>query len=266
MMVANQVTSLLMEERIETTVPKAKETRRLAEKIITLAKKGTLHHRRRAIALLKQNTRTKHLIAYTDGKPVPAKQLAVRKAFDDLAARYADRPGGYTRIVKLGTRRGDAAEMCFLELVEADFTPKAKTSKPAKTVAEAVEAPVEEPAAELEETVDATEATAEVAEEVAEAPVEEAAPAEEAVEEAEAPAEEPVAEAPVEEAAPAEDAAEEAAEEPAAEAAPEAAEVQAEAPAEEAPAAEAEAPAEEASAEEPAAEEAAEGEEEKQSE
>ena len=192
MMVANQVCSLLLEGRIQTTVVKAKETRRLAEKIITLAKKGTLHHRRRAIALLKQNTRTKHLIAYTDGKPVPAKQLAVRKAFDDLAARYADRPGGYTRIVKLGTRRGDAAEMCFLELVEADFTPKSKGAKPAKTVAEAVEAPVvEEPAVEeaVAEAVVAEEAVAEdvvadepVAEEVvAEAPAEEA-PAAEATE------------------------------------------------------------------------------------
>lgn len=200
MMVANQVCSLLLEERIETTLPKAKETRRLAEKIITLAKKGTLHHRRRAIALLKQNTRTKHLIAYTDGKPVPAKQLAVRKAFDDLAARYADRPGGYTRIVKLGTRRGDAAEMCFLQLVEADFTPKSKTTKPATTVEEAVEAPVVEE--EAVEEVAETAAAAETADEVAEAPAEEAAAEAAPVEEeAEAPKAEAATEAPAEESA-----------------------------------------------------------------
>jgi large subunit ribosomal protein L17 len=89
---------LIRHERITTTEPKAVEAQRLVEKLITHGKEGSLHHRR--IALSK----------------VP-NLAVVRKIFDDLASRYAGRPGGYTRIIKLGPRKGDAAPMALLELV-----------------------------------------------------------------------------------------------------------------------------------------------------
>jgi large subunit ribosomal protein L17 len=99
------VADLIIHERITTTVAKAKETRVAAEKLITHGKKGNLkdpvgsvHHRRLALAR------------------VPNKRV-VEKVFDTLAPRYAERPGGYTRIVKLGPRQGDAAEMAVIELV-----------------------------------------------------------------------------------------------------------------------------------------------------
>jgi len=89
---------LILHERITTTLPKAKETRVIAEKLITHGKKGSLHHRRLALA------------------EVPNEDV-VSKVFDTLGLRYATRPGGYTRIVKLGPRRGDAAPMALIELV-----------------------------------------------------------------------------------------------------------------------------------------------------
>lgn len=92
------VTALITHERITTTLPKAKETRIVAEKLITHGKKGSVHHRRLALA------------------QVPNKKV-VEKVFDDIAPRYADRAGGYTRIVKLGPRSGDAAPMAVIELV-----------------------------------------------------------------------------------------------------------------------------------------------------
>jgi len=95
----NLVTDLLRYEKITTTEPKAKEIRAMAEKVITLGKEGTLHARRQAVA------------SVTD-------PLVVKKVFDVLAPRYASRPGGYTRIVKLGKRLGDGAEMAVIELVE----------------------------------------------------------------------------------------------------------------------------------------------------
>ena len=85
-------------ERIVTTEPKASEARKLVERLITYGKKGTLHHRRLALA------------------QVPSTEV-ITKVFDDLAPRYADRSGGYTRIVKLGPRKGDAAPMALIELV-----------------------------------------------------------------------------------------------------------------------------------------------------
>lgn len=103
-MLANVVTSLLRHERIRTTVPKAKEARKLAEKMITFGKKGTLHARR--------------LAAKTVNDPE-----VLAKVFDGLAQRYATRAGGYTRIVRLGFRRGDAAEMALLELVDRPVKP-----------------------------------------------------------------------------------------------------------------------------------------------
>ena len=91
-------TDLIKHESIRTTEAKAKEVRRMAEKAITLGKRGTLHSRRQALALL------------TD-------EDVVRKVFDDLGPRYEDRPGGYTRILKLGPRKGDAAPMAIIELM-----------------------------------------------------------------------------------------------------------------------------------------------------
>ena len=92
------LTSLFRHERIETTEAKAKEIRGLADQLITLAKRGDLSARRQAIARL-------------------ADEDIVRKLFDEIAAKYADRQGGYTRILKLGPRRGDAAPMVIIELV-----------------------------------------------------------------------------------------------------------------------------------------------------
>ncbi len=98
-MLRNMVTSLLEKERIKTTLPKAKEVRRLAEKMITLGKRGDLHARRQALAFIRDKS-------------------VVKKVFDELSKRYADRNGGYTRIIKLGWRKGDCAEMAIIELVE----------------------------------------------------------------------------------------------------------------------------------------------------
>ncbi len=94
----NQVTSLLRSGRIETTVAKAKETQRMAERMITLAKRGDLHARRQALAYI-----------YDED--------VVTKLFTEIGPSYEDRNGGYTRVLKLGPRRGDAAEMAILELV-----------------------------------------------------------------------------------------------------------------------------------------------------
>jgi len=97
-MLRNIVTSLLEHERIVTTVPKAKEVRRIADKMITLGKRGDLHARRQALSYI----RTKDIVA---------------KLFDELSEQYADRQGGYTRIIRTGTRYGDAAPMAIVELV-----------------------------------------------------------------------------------------------------------------------------------------------------
>ncbi|MDD5922813.1 MAG: 50S ribosomal protein L17 [Eubacteriales bacterium] len=97
-MLRNLVTDLLREGRISTTDARAKEARRQAEKMITLGKRGDLHARRQALAYI-----------YDEG--------VVAKLFDEIAPKYADRNGGYTRILKLGPRRGDDAEVVFLELV-----------------------------------------------------------------------------------------------------------------------------------------------------
>ncbi len=99
LMLRGMVTDLVLYETLKTTEAKAYEARRMTEKVITLGKKGSLHHRRQAAALL------------TDKE-------AVRKVFDDLADRYSDRAGGYTRAFKLGKRKGDAADMALVELVD----------------------------------------------------------------------------------------------------------------------------------------------------
>ncbi len=97
-MLRNLVTSFLETGRIETTVTRAKETRSMAEKMITLAKENTLHSRRQALAFI-------------------TKEAVVAKLFSEIGPKYADRNGGYTRIMRIGPRRGDAAEMAILELV-----------------------------------------------------------------------------------------------------------------------------------------------------
>jgi large subunit ribosomal protein L17 len=106
----NLVTSFLEKERVRTTLAKARSARPVAEKMITLAKRGTLHTRRQALAYI-------------------TKETAVRKLFDDIGPRFAERPGGYTRIVKLDRRSGDGAEMAMLELVGSEFKAKAKKKK-----------------------------------------------------------------------------------------------------------------------------------------
>ncbi len=100
-MFANMTASLITHEQIKTTLPKAKELRRFADKMITLGKRGTIHDRRRAFAFLRDNG-------------------VVAKLFDGLAERYKERPGGYTRVLKAGFRYGDNAPMAIIELVDRD--------------------------------------------------------------------------------------------------------------------------------------------------
>jgi large subunit ribosomal protein L17 len=116
----NLVGALIQRERISTTLAKAKELRGKVEKTITLGKRGTLHARRQAFRL------------------VPAK-TAVQKVFGPLAERYANRPGGYTRIIRIGHRKGDDAPMAFIELVdrEGDDSSKVKAETKKETKATA---------------------------------------------------------------------------------------------------------------------------------
>lgn len=98
-MLRNLATSLVNHERITTTMPKARELRRYVEKVVTLGKKGSLHHRRQAAEVLFEKD-------------------AVKKVFGDLATRMKDRPGGYTRILKRGVRFGDGAQLATIEFVD----------------------------------------------------------------------------------------------------------------------------------------------------
>ena len=108
-MLRNLVTSLLELEQVRTTEPKAKEVRRVAERMITLGKRGTLHARRRALRTI----RTKEVAA---------------KVFDTLSERYSDRAGGYTRVMKVGRRVGDNAEMAIVQLIpEGESAPSEST-------------------------------------------------------------------------------------------------------------------------------------------
>ena len=117
MLMKSLVTNLILAESIKTTLPKAKEARKDADKIVTIAKKGDLAARRLAASRL-------------------VEPKAVQKLFDKIAPAMKDRKGGYTRIVKLGTRRGDAAEMCILQWVTAAeaVKPAAEAQEPAKEV------------------------------------------------------------------------------------------------------------------------------------
>jgi len=120
-MFRNMVTSLLQHERIYTTLPKAKELRRWADWMITLGKRGDLHARRQALATIREKS-------------------TVHKLFEELAPRYQNRHGGYTRIVKVGFRRGDASPMSMIELIAEAKEPPKKGRK--KTTATQAEAPI----------------------------------------------------------------------------------------------------------------------------
>lgn len=111
-MLRGLVTYLFENGKVETTVTRAKEVRAMAEKMITIAKEGSLHSKRQVLAYV-------------------TKEDVVKKLFDEIAPKYQDVKGGYTRIIKTGARRGDAAEMAIIELVE----PKAAEEKPVKKTA-----------------------------------------------------------------------------------------------------------------------------------
>lgn len=112
----NLVTSLLIEERIETTVAKAKAAKPVAEQLITLGKRGDLHARRQAASYLLNSG-------------------AVKSLFGDIAKRYASRPGGYTRIIRTGWRKGDGADLAVLELVGTEVLQKLAEKRAKKTEA-----------------------------------------------------------------------------------------------------------------------------------
>jgi large subunit ribosomal protein L17 len=116
---ANLTASLIDHGRIRTTETKAKAVRPIAEKMITLGREGSIHARRQALAYLRT-------------------QEVVHKLFSEVAPRFRDRPGGYTRVVKLGPRQGDAAPMAYLELI--DYAPTADHERSARAEREQVEA------------------------------------------------------------------------------------------------------------------------------
>ena len=109
-MFANMVCSLIEHEQITTTLPKAKELKRIADKVITLAKKGNLHSRRLLMARVKQ-------------------EESVRKLIDVLAPRYSERSGGYSRVLKAGFRYGDMAPMAIIEFVDRDISAKGASDR-----------------------------------------------------------------------------------------------------------------------------------------
>ncbi|MHC4353678.1 MAG: 50S ribosomal protein L17, partial [Planctomycetota bacterium] len=165
----NMVASLFQHETISTTIEKAKEVKPFAEKLITLAKKGTLAARRRAISMLGN----RDIIDNESGEAV-RKGTVIGKLFSEIGPRYLDRPGGYTRIIRLSLRRlGDNGELVLLQLLGTDEPVKAqkkkrsrkKTPQPAKVeepvvaeeVAEAEEVVEAEEVAEAEEAVEAEE-------------------------------------------------------------------------------------------------------------
>ena len=110
-MFANMAAALLKHEQIKTTLPKAKDLRPVVDRLITLGKRGSLHARRQAYSVLRDDTVTK-------------------KLFSELAERYRERPGGYTRVLRAGFRYGDSAAMAIIELVDRDPEAKGKDSGP----------------------------------------------------------------------------------------------------------------------------------------
>jgi large subunit ribosomal protein L17 len=187
-MLADLATALFEHGRITTTEAKAKRLRPLAERLITFAKRGDLAARRQVLTVVRDKT-------------------VVHTLFAEIGPQYAERPGGYTRITKIGPRKGDNAPMAVIELVTESYTPSAPRTRKSQQAAPApvaVEKPAEDAPAEVEATNEAgetevldTEAAAvETAEAQSEAEAEEAAA--EAAEEPEAAAGEPAAEAPAE--------------------------------------------------------------------
>jgi large subunit ribosomal protein L17 len=118
---ASLAVALIKHEQIATTLPKAKELRRVADRLITLAKRGDLHARRLVFSRIRD-------------------EAMVEKLFDTLGPRYADRPGGYTRVMKAGFRYGDSAPMAVIELVDRDPEAKGQDSGPPPEPAEEAEA------------------------------------------------------------------------------------------------------------------------------
>lgn len=138
----NMVASLFQHETISTTIEKAKEVKPFAERLITLAKKGTLSARRQAISMLGN----RDIIDYESGDAV-RKGTVIGKLFSELGPRYLDRPGGYTRIIRLSLRRlGDNGELVLLQLLRADEPAKGQKKKRSRKKA-APAARTEEPVA-----------------------------------------------------------------------------------------------------------------------
>ena len=190
LILSNPATALFEHGRITTTEAKARVLRPVAEKLITKAKKGDLHNRREVLKTIRDKS-------------------VVHVLFTEIAPTFAERPGGYTRITKIGPRKGDNAPMAVIELVTEAYSPKAPTSKPRSTEAPKG-APVEEaPAEDATETEAPTEdAAVETEAPDEDAAVETEAPAEDAAVETEAPAEagdEATEEAPAEETSETED-------------------------------------------------------------
>src|SRR5215831_16776493 len=131
-LLANQVCALIEHQRIKTTLAKAKAVRPLAERMVTLGKNGSIHARRRALAMLRQKS-------------------VVKKLFDDIAQRSAERNGGYTRIVKLGARKSDSARMAFIEWVDAEHIAEEKPKKEKKAERKEPEAKPQQIAPEAEQ-------------------------------------------------------------------------------------------------------------------
>ena len=161
LILANLATALFEHGRITTTETKARRLRPVAEKLITKAKKGDLHNRREVLKTIRDKS-------------------VVHTLFTEIAPTFAERPGGYTRITKIGPRKGDNAPMAVIELVTEEYQPKAKSAKPARAKKDTAPAPAAEETPAEEAPVE-------------EAPVEmtdEASPEESVVAEAEAPADE----------------------------------------------------------------------------
>src|SRR5947199_1752589 len=131
-LLANQVCALIQHQRIKTTLAKAKAVRPLAERMVTLGKNGSIHARRRALAVLRQKS-------------------VVKKLFDDVSQRSAERNGGYTRIVKLGARKSDSARMAFIGWVGADHIAEEKPKKEKKAKREEPEAKPQQTTPEAEQ-------------------------------------------------------------------------------------------------------------------
>lgn len=156
-LLANQVCALIQHHRIKTTLAKAKAVRPVAERMVTLGKNGSIHARRTALAVLRQKS-------------------AVKKLFDDIAQRSAERNGGYTRIVKLGARKSDSARMAFIEWVDAEHVVEEKPVKEKKTKGKELESKPQQKIPETQQP-EGEQPTAEAPAAIEEKP--EAAPAEE---------------------------------------------------------------------------------------